>query len=338
MTVLFTVADVLGAVAPDFAVMLVARVLLGAGIGGFWAIGGTVGGRLVGPAGAPRATAIIFGGISVATVVGVPAAVALGVGLGWRAAFAATALLALVALVLLLVLLPPLGVDEPVRLHALTGLLRSRGARAGLLTTVLLVTGHFLGYTFISPFLLHQAGLSSAGLTLALFVFGATGLAGNFLVAPLAGQHLRATVVSAALAVSLAAAFLVATGGDALPWAALGLWGLGYGAVPVALQTWIGRAAPDAFEAGSSLYIASFQGSIAIGSLLGALTVATGATSTALGIGAGLAAASVVVFLATTRTGPTRTGPTRAPASRTAAPRTAVRSPLTTVTEDRPCP
>ena len=307
MAVLFTLADALGAITPDFALMLLARVLLGVGIGGFWAIGGTVGGRLVGSEDAPRATAIIFGGISIATVIGVPAAVAIGTAFGWRTAFALTAVLALITLALLLTLLRPLGVEEPVNFSALTALLRSRSARTGLAATVLLVTGHFLGYTFISPYLLARAGLNSAGLTLALFAFGATGLAGNFLVAPLARRHLKATILAASLLVAVPALLLVATGGAFPPVVALGLWGLGYGAVPVALQTWIGRAAPAAFEAGSSLYIAAFQGSIAAGSLIGALTVASRGLPTALGVGAALALASALVFGTLTRRGRTRT-------------------------------
>lgn len=302
MAVLFTLADTLGAITPNFALMLFARVLLGVGIGGFWAIGGTVGGRLVGSEAAGRATAIIFGGISIATVIGVPAAVALGTAFGWRTAFAVTALLALVTLALLLTLLPRLGVEEPVKFAALTGLLRSRPARTGLVTTVLLVTGHFLGYTFISPYLLGPAGLNQAGLTLVLFVFGATGLAGNFLVAPLARRHLKVTILTAALLVTVPAFLLIATGGAFPPVAALALWGLGYGAVPVALQTWIGLAAPTAFEAGSSLYISAFQGSIAAGSLFGALTVASRGLPAAFGVGAALALASALVFATTTRT------------------------------------
>lgn len=207
MDALCTLADSLAA-PPNLAVMLAARVLLGVGIGGFWAIGGTV----------------------------------------------------------------------------------------------------FLGHTFISPFLLGQGGLSRKGLTVALFVFGGTGLAGNFLVTPLARWNLTITFLLALL-VSLPALLLVLSTGGLPPTIALGLWGLGYGAVPVALQTWIDRSNRGAFEAGSSLYIAVFQGSIAIGSLLGAFAVASRGAAATLGSGAALALArQCSPSLRPPATWPTRSG------------------------------
>jgi predicted MFS family arabinose efflux permease len=298
---LFTVADTLAAFAPNFGVMLAARTVLGAGIGGFWAIGGTVGGRLVVGGSAARATAVIFGGISLATVIGVPAAVSLGLSEGWRIAFAATAGLAVVVFALLAVLLPRLGVDRRVRVGDLARLLRTRPSRVGLVTTVLLVTGNFLGYTYISPFLRDTAGLTGSGLTIALFTFGAAGLVGNFVVAPFGRRHLQATVVTAAALIVAGTVILAATGGAVLPIVAIGMWGLGYGAIPVALQTWMGRAAPAEFEAGSSLYIAAFQGSVALGSLLGVFTLTVANTNAAIGIGGACVAISLLVFSLATR-------------------------------------
>ncbi|WP_168203820.1 MFS transporter [Humibacter ginsenosidimutans] len=306
MMVTFTIADALAAFAATFTVMLIARIVLGAGIGGFWAIGGTLGNRLVGARYAGRATAIIFGGISVATVIGVPAAVAVGLAAGWRAAFAATAVLALGALVLLLILLPTLGAGGAVRWKTLTTLLRSRAARIGLFTTILSVTGHFVGYTFISAFLLSRVGMSPAALTLGLFVFGVAGLTGNFLVGPLARRHLRTTVATAIVLIAGSAGVLAVAADTWMSVILMGAWGLGYGAVPVALQTWIGAAAPKEFEAASSLYIASFQGSIATGSLVGGLAVGVGGTPTALIVGAALAASAAVAFVVTTRPRTTR--------------------------------
>src|SRR5580704_5300952 len=89
MAGLFVVSDALSAAAPNFATMLLARFLLGAGIGGFWAIGASIGGCLVPERRAPWARAVIFSGISLAIVLGVPVAAFVGGWLGWRIAFAA---------------------------------------------------------------------------------------------------------------------------------------------------------------------------------------------------------------------------------------------------------
>jgi predicted MFS family arabinose efflux permease len=107
--------------------------------------------------------------------------------------------------------------------------------------------------------------------------------------------------------VTIPAAILAFSSGSWGPIVLVGLWGFGYGAVPVALQTWIGRAAPAEFEAGTSLYIASFQGSIAAGSLLGGVAVALGNTAIALAAGAVLALTAVTVFILGTRRGTERT-------------------------------
>jgi predicted MFS family arabinose efflux permease len=84
MAGLFTVSDAVSAAAPNFATMLLGRFLLGGGIGGFWAIGASIGGRLVPAARAAWAASVIFSGISIATVLGVPAASLVGGWLGWR--------------------------------------------------------------------------------------------------------------------------------------------------------------------------------------------------------------------------------------------------------------
>jgi predicted MFS family arabinose efflux permease len=80
MAGLFTVSDAVSAAAPNFATMLLGRFLLGGGIGGFWAIGASIGGRLVPAPRAAWAASVIFSGISIATVLGVPAASLVG---GW---------------------------------------------------------------------------------------------------------------------------------------------------------------------------------------------------------------------------------------------------------------
>ncbi|MEV4254267.1 MFS transporter, partial [Spirillospora sp. NPDC049652] len=99
---LMTVANVASALAPDFAVLVASRVLVGVAIGGFWAIASGLAVRLVAPASVPRATAIIFGGVGAANVFGVPLGTLLGGFSGWRIAFATLSGLALVALVALL--------------------------------------------------------------------------------------------------------------------------------------------------------------------------------------------------------------------------------------------
>lgn len=131
-------ANLVCAVAPHYAVLPAARVAVGVGVGGFWAVAGGLAVRLVPAEDVPRATAIVFGGVSVASVAGVPAGTLIGDLAGWRAAFAAVGVLGLAALAGLLALVPPLPSRGAVAFRELPRLLRrNAGVRVGVLATFL---------------------------------------------------------------------------------------------------------------------------------------------------------------------------------------------------------
>ncbi|GAA3115402.1 hypothetical protein GCM10020254_72550 [Streptomyces goshikiensis] len=130
---LMAVANLAAALAPGFAVVLAARLLVGVSVGGFWAIAGGLAVRLVPERHVGRATAVVFGGVPTASVLGVPAGTLLGELGGWRTAFAAVAALGLVTLIALLLLLPALPADRGIRFGELPALLRdNRAVRAGV--------------------------------------------------------------------------------------------------------------------------------------------------------------------------------------------------------------
>lgn len=297
----FVLADLLAAAAPDYQVMLLARALLGVGIGGFWSVAMGLSSRLVPQAQAQRATALVFGGVSVGTVVGVPAGPLLAHAVGWRGAFLVVALLGLVPVLLQAVLLPRLPVAAPVSLGSLGALLRRPRARRVLLVAALAVAAHFGAYTFVTPFLQQRTGAGTGLVSTLLLVFAAAGIVGNAAAGAALTRRTR-PVLLAVLAGLAAATVLTPLLGDAPGWAfaLLAVWGLAYGGVPVALQTWLFRSAPEAAdENGAGLFVAVFQASIAVGSLLGSLAVdAAGVRAAMLGGGAlavaGLALAATV--------------------------------------------
>ncbi|MGW9038539.1 MFS transporter, partial [Streptomyces sp. NPDC055721] len=253
---------------------------------------------LVPPAAVGRATAVVFGGVSAASVLGVPAATVLAERVGWRWAFAATGLLSLIAAAALLALLPRLpGARSSSGLRALAALpRRNRRVRAGLLLTLALVTGHFLAYSFVRPLLTDHARVPETLLGALLLGYGLAGVAGNFLAGSRAARSPRRTlaVIAAALGAVLLAAF-------AAPAAAAGLlilWGLAYGGVSVALQSWFMAAAPDDIESATGLNVSVFCLAIALGALLGGLLTDAYDLTAVLLAGAALTLAAVpVAFL-----------------------------------------
>jgi predicted MFS family arabinose efflux permease len=295
-------ANLASAFATTFAVVLVARFLIGVSVGGFWSLAGGIALRLVPERHVARATAVIFGGVETASVLGVPAGTLLGDASGWRGAFAAVGVLGLVSLVCLVLLMPKVEPRRMLTFAALPEVLRTNAAvRVGIAMTFLVITGHFAAYTFVRPILLGD-GVDGAMVGALLLAFGVAGVCGNFVAGALIAERLRPTVVGVAVVIGAAVVLLAVTDGTpATAGAVLLLWGLGYGAVPVTFQTWILRAAPDTTEAATSLYVSAFNLSIALGALVGGLAVDGIGTTSVLWIGGGLVLLALPVLAGTRR-------------------------------------
>ncbi|MEU3607284.1 MFS transporter [Streptomyces sp. NPDC035033] len=290
-------ANLASAFATGFAVVLVARFLIGVSVGGFWALAGGIALRLVPERHVGRATAVIFGGVETASVLGVPAGTLIGDFSGWRTAFAAVGVLGLLSLACMVLLMPKVAPERTIGFADLPGVFRSNAAvRVGIAMTFLVITGHFTAYTFVRPVLLGD-GVDHRVISALLLAFGVAGICGNFLAGALIATWLRPTVLGIAVVLTGAMTLLaVADAGPVAAGAVLVLWGLGYGAVPVTFQTWILVAAPDRTEAASSLYVSVFNLSIALGALLGGLAVDHVATTSVLWIGGGLTLLTVLVL------------------------------------------
>ena len=274
LLLLLAAANLGSALAPGMAAFLAARVLVGVCIGGIWAVAGGLAGRLVPAASIGLATAVIFGGVAVASVLGVPLGALIGNLAGWRSAFGAMAALSAAVLLLAALALPPLPVAQSVTARQLADQWRNPGLRRGLFITLFLVAGHFMAYTFVRPVLQTMAGFAADWIGPLLFAYGVAGIAGNFLAGGAAARRLRATllaIVSGLLATLALLPWLGDMRGAAA--ALLLLWGLSYGGVSVALQTWVMQAARGAVEAATSLFVGVFNLAIALGALAGGASV-----------------------------------------------------------------
>ncbi|MEU1666841.1 MFS transporter [Streptomyces sparsogenes] len=292
---LLAAANVASALAPGFAVLLSARVLVGVSMGGVWSLAAGVAARLVPEKSVGRATSVVFSGIAVASVLGVPAGTLIGDLVHWRVAFAVVGAVSLAVAAAMALTLPPLPAERAIRLGEVPGLFRNARLRTALITTLLLVTGHFGAYTYVRPVLEDVAGVGAGLISTLLLAYGVAGIAGNFLAGATAHRDPRRTLV--VIFVLLAAAeLLVPVLGGTTPGATvlLVVWGLAYGGVSVTSQTWVLQAVPEAREAASALLVGVFNVAISLGALLGGRAADGIAVSSVMWFGGALVVLALV--------------------------------------------
>jgi MFS transporter, DHA1 family, inner membrane transport protein len=176
---LFALGAVMAALAPSFALLLAARAVMALGGGLVTPVAASVGVALAGPGQQGRALAIVFGGLTLAQVLGIPAGAWLGYALGWQAAFVVVAVLTLLSLAAMVVALPA-GIAVPVAsLKSLGAVLRSGRLMGAVAFTALFIGALYVCYTFVAPLLETVYGLSRDGVTGMLLLFGLGAVAGN---------------------------------------------------------------------------------------------------------------------------------------------------------------
>jgi predicted MFS family arabinose efflux permease len=266
LSALIVGADLIVANATSFRMALAGRTLLGLCVGGFWAFAVAAGRRLVPDAAGDRATAIVLAGISAGTVLGVPLATAIGNAAGWRNAFRLVALLALAIGAAQLFLLPRLPGSVSGSPRAWVALLRNRRLASGFAAAALVAGGHFMAYTYLGLFLSQSSRMSDTAIGLTLAAYGVAGIAGTFGGERLAVRDVRRSFVMVVVLLACAIAGITLAGQHAGASAVLiSLWGLAFGAVPVCLQLWLFRAAPEQAEASSAFVVTVFQLALAAG-------------------------------------------------------------------------
>jgi DHA1 family purine ribonucleoside efflux pump-like MFS transporter len=274
LTGLLLASNALAIAAHGLPLLLAARVLLGVALGGFWSMAAALALRLVPEALFPRAMALILTGVSVATVCAAPIGAWMGAQWGWRSAFVAAGAVGLATLAAQAWALPALPPRDRPDLRALGALLRRPPVRVALAAVLLVISGHFAGFTYVRPLLEQVTRLPVGAVSGVLLGYGIGGFFGNLAGAWVAGRSERHAVAGGgALIVLLAAGLLLAGRSPAVAAVAVAAWGFAFGALPVGFQTWITRAAPDQAEGAGGLLVAAFQVAIAAGAIGGGLLV-----------------------------------------------------------------
>lgn len=277
---LFVGGNMLAWQAPSYESLIAARILTGLAHGVFFSIGSTIATSLVSKEKEASAIAIMFTGLTVALVTGVPLGTWIGQSFGWRATFLVVSGLGLIALIGSALLVPSnLKQSRPAQLKEQFAVLVQPRLVLVYLMTILGYGGTFTAFTYLAPILQNESGFAPSAISLIMLVYGVSVAIGNIYGGKLAdkkGPISALTLIFSALAIILFALTFtmgskIGAGITVLIWGAFA-----FGNVP-GLQVYVVKLAerftPNAVDVASGLNIAAFNIGIALGSILGGAIV-----------------------------------------------------------------
>ncbi len=281
LMVLFTIGNLLAWMAPGYGTLMGARVLTGLAHGVFFSIGSTIATGLVAKDKAASAIALMFSGLTVALVTGVPLGTFIGQRFGWQSTFLAVSLLGVIAIIGCAVLVPAnITGSKPSSLLTQLAVLRKPRLLLVYAMTALGYGGTFIAFTYLAPILQQVSGFAASTVSLVMLVYGVSVAAGNIWGGKLADRKgpVRALQIVFALLALVLLVLTFTAASKALVLITVLAWGaVAFGNVP-GLQVYVvqraERDAPQAVDVASGLNIAAFNVGIALGAWGGGLIVA----------------------------------------------------------------
>ncbi|MEU8891347.1 MFS transporter [Streptomyces sp. NPDC048442] len=323
----FAAANTVTALSSDYTLTMAARFVAGVAAGLAWALLAGYARRLAPVHLQGKAIAIAMAGIPLALSLGVPAGTFLGKAVNWQVAFLVMTGLTFALLGWIAAIVPDFPgqartpkvtgstpkvtgsapkVTERARPPGLLSTLRVPGVAPVLAVTLVFVLAHTILYTFIATFL-DELGMGGS-IDLVLLVFGAASLVSIWVVGAQINRRMRTLMIASTLLVAVAAALLaVLSDSTAMVYAAVTLWGLGWGGAPTLLQTAAGDAGGEQADAAQAMLVTLWNAAMAGGGVVGGVLLgALGSTSFPWSVLALLIPVLLVVLAARTHGFPSR--------------------------------
>jgi DHA1 family inner membrane transport protein len=272
---IFIIGNGLCAVAANYGFLMLARVITSLSQGAFFGIGSVAAANLVAPNRRAQAVSLMFSGLTLANVLGVPIGTALGQLAGWRAPFWVVAAIGILSLIGLWRVMPVNKNEPKIDLLAELSSLKSLGVHAALLTTTLYAAAMFALFTYVAPILEQISHISPRAVTWTLFVIGLGLTVGNYVGGRMADASLGRTLILSFLGMTLTSiAFFWSSEGWLTAVITLGVWGVvTFAAVP-ALQINVMTFGKDAPNLIATLNIGAFNVGNALGAWVGGTVIA----------------------------------------------------------------
>ncbi|WP_297844662.1 MFS transporter [Pseudomonas sp.] len=277
LMVIFIIGNLLCALASDYNVLMFARVVTALCHGAFFGIGSVVAANLVAPNRRASAVAMMFTGLTLANVLGVPLGTALGQYAGWRSTFFAVTVIGVISLIGLIRFLPAKRDEEKLDMRAELTALRGAGVWLSLSMTVMFAASVFALFTYMAPLLGEVTGVTPRGVTWTLLLIGLGLTLGNVIGGKLADRNMSRTLIGVFIVMAVVSTLLTWTSASLIPTEiTVFIWATaGFAAVP-ALQINVmtfGKAAPNLI---STLNIGAFNVGNALGAWVGGSVIAHG--------------------------------------------------------------
>ncbi|KPC07977.1 MFS transporter [Pseudomonas syringae group genomosp. 3] len=300
---IFIIGNLLCALASDYNVLMFARVVTALCHGAFFGIGSVVAAGLVPANRRASAVALMFTGLTLANVLGVPLGTALGQYAGWRSTFWAVTVIGVIALIGLIRYLPTNRNEEKLDMRAELAALKGAGIWLSLTMTALFSASMFTLFTYIAPLLGEVTGVSPQGVTWTLLLIGLGLTAGNVIGGKMADRRVSTTLIAVFVSMAVISTALSWTSAALIPTEiTLFLWAVAAFAAVPALQINVvtfGKAAPNLV---STLNIGAFNVGNALGAWVGGSVIAHGLGLTSVPLAAAvLAVLALLITLITFR-------------------------------------
>ncbi|OQP52602.1 MFS transporter [Niastella yeongjuensis] len=270
----FVLSNILSAVSPNFTVLMIARILPAFLHPVFWAVATVAASKQVEPKDAPKAVSVVLGGLSVATVLGVPITTYIADLINWQASFIVSGIINLIAFAALLAFVPSMPVIENQSVKSQLVILKKGQMWVNLVATMIMIAGIFATYSFLAEYLGKISSMNGKQISLMLLLFGATGIAGNWVTGLALSKNVLLTTRFFLLSLIAVHMLAYTFGGLFIPMTAIiGIWGFIHTGGFLIGQTRSTAEAPEAPELAASLMVSFGNAGVTLGTFLGGMII-----------------------------------------------------------------
>ncbi|MBO9566456.1 MAG: MFS transporter [Niastella sp.] len=271
---IFVLSNLLSAVSTSFTMLMIARILPAFLHPVFWAVATVAASKQVEPKDAPKAVSVVLGGLSIATVLGVPITTYVADLFNWQASFLLSGIVNLVAFAALAFFVPSMPVAEKTSIKDELVILKKGQLWVNLTATLIMIAGMFSTYGYLAEYLGKISHMSGGQISLMLLLFGGTGIVGNWLTGIALSKNVQLT--NRVFLLSLISIHFAAYtfGGLFIPMAIIiSIWGFIHTGGFLIGQTRSTSVAPEAPELAASLMVSFGNAGVTLGTLLGGFVI-----------------------------------------------------------------